>query len=180
MLRGLSGVQILVWNMVIVAIWHVTVFIACVKLPVSYFDETKTRFRARDWERGGRWYKDTLRINAWKDHIPQYAARNGFSKEHLERPDDLTIDYINEFIMETCRGEWMHLSGALCAVLLLVINPIGFGLLFAFLDLLGNLPFAAIQRYNRFRLQTLRKRRLRTQKGTVGSAAVTASASPCA
>ena len=74
----------------------------------------------------------------------------------------------------------MHLSGALCAVLLLVINPIGFGLLFAFLDLLGNLPFAAIQRYNRFRLQTLRKRRLRTQKGTVGSAVVTASASPCA
>ena len=98
--------------MVIVAIWHVTVFIACVKLPASYFDETKPRFRARDWERGGRWYKDTLRINAWKDRIPQYAARNGFSKEHLERPDDLTIDYINEFIMETCRGEWMHLSGA--------------------------------------------------------------------
>ena len=32
------------------------------------------------------------------------------------------------------------------------------------LTLLGNLPFAAIQRYNRFRLQTLRKRLLRTRK----------------
>ena len=39
------------------------------------------------------------------------------------------------------------------------------GLLAAFLTLLGNLPFAAVQRYNRFRLQTVRKRRLRTQKG---------------
>ena len=158
MLRGMSGVQIFLWNAVIVAIWHITVFIACVKLPASYFDENKPRFRPRDWERGGRWYKDTLRINSWKDRIPQYTSKDGFSKEHL---DDVSIEYLNQFIMETCRGEWMHLSGALCAVLLLVINPIGFGLVFAFLDLLGNLPFAAIQRYNRFRLQTLRKRRLR-------------------
>ena len=169
MLRGMSGVQIFLWNAVIVAIWHITVFIACVKLPASYFDENKPRFRPRDWERGGRWYKDTLRINSWKDRIPQYTSKDGFSKEHL---DDVSIEYLNQFIMETCRGEWMHLSGALCAVLLLVINPIGFGLVFAFLDLLGNLPFAAIQRYNRFRLQTLRKRRLRLQKGSsVGSAA---------
>ena len=65
----------------------------------------------------------------------------------------------------------MHLSGALCAVLLLVVNPIGFGLLAAFLTLLGNLPFAAIQRYNRFRLQTLRKRLLRTRKNALSGGA---------
>ena len=173
MLRGLSGVQILVWNLIIVAIWHITVFIACVKLPASYFDETKPRFRARDWERGGRWYKDTLRINLWKDKIPQYAAKDGFSKEHL---DGLSIDYLNQFIMETCRGEWMHLSGALCSIVLLLINPIGFALLFAFLNLLGNLAFAAIQRYNRFRLQLVRKRRLRSQKS---SSVGVSSASAC-
>ena len=164
MLRGLSGIQILVWDLLIVGVWHVTVFIACVKLPVSYFDENRPRFRARNWERGGRWYKDTLRINVWKDHIPQFVSKGGFSKEHLENMEDLSLEYLDRFIMETCRGEWMHLSGALCAVLLLVVNPIGFGLVTAFLTLLGNLPFAAIQQYNRFRLQTLRKRLLRTRK----------------
>ena len=35
------------------------------------------------------------------------------------------------------------------------------GLIFGFLILLGNLPFVAIQRYNRIRLLTLRKRRVR-------------------
>ena len=162
MLKGLSGVQIIVWDLLIVAVWHIVVFVACIKLPPSYFDERKPRSRPRDWERGGRWYKDTLKINVWKDKIPQFSTKDGFSKEHLT---DLSLEYLNQFIMETCRGEWMHLSGALCAVFLLLINPIGFGLLAAFLTLLGNLPFAAVQRYNRFRLQTVRKRRLRTQKG---------------
>ena len=176
MLRGMSGVQIFLWNAVIVAIWHITVFIACVKLPASYFDENKPRFRPRDWERGGRWYKDTLRINVWKDHIPQFVSKGGFSKEHLENMEDLSLEYLDRFIMETCRGEWMHLSGALCSIVLLLINPIGFALLFAFLNLLGNLPFAAIQRYNRFRLQLVRKRRLRSQKS---SSVGVSSASAC-
>jgi len=43
----------------------------------------------------------------------------------------------------------------------LLINPLLVGLVFSFLILLGNVPFACIQRYNRFRLQVLRKKRLR-------------------
>ncbi len=41
-------------------------------------------------------------------------------------------------------------------------NPPGYSLFFTFFVLLINMPCTAIQRYNRFRLQTLRKRLIRT------------------
>ena len=46
-------------------------------------------------------------------------------------------------------------------VAVVIFNPFPLGLIFGFLILLGNLPFVAIQRYNRIRLLTLRKRRVR-------------------
>lgn len=67
----------------------------------------------------------------------------------------------------------MHLTNCLCGVVMLVVNSLGIGLLFAFLILLGNLPFAVIQRYNRFRLQILRKRRLRELRTTEAMETVT-------
>ena len=59
---------------------------------------------------------------------------------------------------------------------MLVVNSLGIGLVFAFLILLGNLPFAVIQRYNRFRLQVLKKRRIRELRAgnPVAKEAVTA------
>ena len=75
----------------------------------------------------------------------------------------ITLSYLDRFIMETCRGEWDHWMCCLYAIISLIINPFWIGLILGILVLLGNLPFIAIQRYNRFRLQTLRKRLLREQ-----------------
>lgn len=55
----------------------------------------------------------------------------------------------------------MHLANCLCAVVVLLINPFPANLIFAVLILLGNLPFALIQRYNRFRLDTVRRKLIR-------------------
>ena len=170
-LRDLSGLQIFLWSVIIIAAWHVAVFLACVKIPTAFFDATKSRYLPKKWEKGGRWYRDNLKIQLWKDKLPQHIGKGGFSKEHLT---DVSIEYLDEFIMETCRGEWMHLTNCLCGVVMLVVNSLGIGLLFAFLILLGNLPFAVIQRYNRFRLQILRKRRLRELRTTEAMETVTA------
>ena len=83
-----------------------------------------------------------------------------FSKDHLDT-EDLSIHYLDAFLLETCRGEWDHSLCAFCAVPVVIFNPFPLGLIFGFLILLGNLPFVAIQRYNRIRLLTLRKRRVR-------------------
>ena len=158
MLKNASPFNIFLVNVALAACWHVIVFIACVQLPGSFFDERKKRYQAKGWEKGGRWYKDHLKIQLWKDKVPQFIAKDGFSKSHITT---LSLDYLNEFIMETCRGEWMHFSNCLCAVVVLLINPFPVNVVFAILILLGNLPFALIQRYNRFRLDTVRRKLLR-------------------
>lgn len=147
------------WNLTLVGAWHLAVFIACIRLPISIFNPRKRRYQPKVWERGGKWYRDKLKIQRWKDKVPQYIGRGGFSKEHLA---DLTPDYLDEFIMETCRAEWMHLLNCICAAAVFFTNPLLPGLFYVGLVLLGNLPFAIIQRYNRFRLQTLREKRFST------------------
>jgi glycosyl-4,4'-diaponeurosporenoate acyltransferase len=98
--------------------------------------------------------------------------KNRAFKKHFS---DASIEYIDEFIMETCRGEWVHLNDCLCAVVLLLINPLLVGLVLSFFVLLGNLPCAIVQRYNRFRLQALRKKMLRDlSSAKIGQKTVTA------
>ena len=158
MLKNVSGLNIFMVNFWIVVLWHVAFFLACIKLPESRFDFQRSRFMPRDWEKGGRWYRDKLRIQEWKDKVPQFVSKDGFSKEHFT---DMSLEYLDEFIMETCRAEWTHMNNCISVVVLLIVNPISVGLVVSFMVLLGNVPFAIIQRYNRFRLVVLRKKLLR-------------------
>jgi len=171
MLKNLSFLNMYLWNLFIIFVWHLTVFLACIYLPHSKFTPEKERFAPREWEHGGRWYREKLKIQYWKDKVPQYIGKDGFSKEHLT---DISIEYVDEFIFETCRGEWMHMKNCICAVVILLINPLLVGLVFSFMIMLGNLPFAIIQRYNRFRLQILRKKLLRDSHENGMSQTVTA------
>ena len=157
-LKNANPFNLFLLNVALVACWHVVVFIACVRLPAEVFDGNRKRYQPKNWEKGGRWYRDHLKIQLWKDKVPQFIAKDGFSKSHIT---SLSLEYLDEFIMETCRGEWMHLANCLCAAVLLLINPFPVNLIFACLVLLGNLPFALIQRYNRFRLYTVRRKLLR-------------------
>ena len=102
---------------------------------------------------GEKWYADHLKINKWKDFLPQHIGKDGFSKDHL---DDVSIEYLDEFILETCRGEWNHIANCYFAVVLFIINPFWTAFILTILLFLGNLPFAIIQRYNRFRLVKLK------------------------
>lgn len=161
----------LFWNLFVVALWHIAFLVACMKLPDATFSPEKERYAAKTWEHGGRWYRENLKIQLWKDWVPQFIGKEGFSKKHLT---DVSIDYLDQFILETCRGEWLHWKDCICAVVTLVINPPLVGFLFSFFILLGNLPFAIIQRYNRFRLQTLRRKRLRDLRHAMERGTVTA------
>jgi len=158
MIKFSSGLDMFLWNLLIVGIWHVCIFIACIKFPKSTFDPSREKFRPKAWEHGGKWYKEKLKIQTWKDKVPQFIGKDGFSKQHFT---DVSIDYLDQFIFETCRGEWTHRKNCASILITLLINPLIPGIFFSFLILLGNVPFALIQRYNRFRLQTLRKKLLR-------------------
>ena len=158
MLKELPLVDTLIINLLLGVLWHYATFFVCIFRSKKAFSPDKRMFRARRWENNGRIYNDLLKINRWKDHLPQHIGKNGFSKNHL---DGVSPDYLDEFILETCRGEWNHRANCWFAAVLFVLNPIGLALLLAFLLLLGNVPFAVIQRYNRFRLQKLKQTLLR-------------------
>ena len=147
------------WNVLIINIllgtfWHCASLFLCISINIGHFSPEKKIYRSRRWEKEGRFYSDVMHINKWKDRMPQHVGRNGFSKSHL---DSVSIEYLDRFIAETCRGEWNHRVNCFFAIVLLIINNFYLGLLLSVLLIAGNMPFIFIQRYNRFRLQKLRR-----------------------
>ena len=154
MLREQPILNILVINLLLGTVWHYAVFFLCVFIDTKHFDERKRMHLPEKWERGGKFYTNTLKIQKWKDALPQHIGKDGFSKDHL---DGISVEYLDEFIMETCRGEWNHTANCALCLILMLLDPPPVSLIFAFLVFIGNLPFKLIQRYNRFRLQKLRR-----------------------
>lgn len=129
-------------------------------LPRSRFDAGKFPYKPAEWEKGGKIY-EKLGIKRWKDIMPDMSrimpdmVKKKLTSENKEQG-------MGALIAETCVAECVHwwlivLSlavliwwrGVWAAVFLLVYN------------ILGNLPFIIIQRYNRPRLVILEQRRKR-------------------
>lgn len=161
MLRDEPILDTLLVNLLLGTIWHFATFFLCISINVKHFDSKKRWYRPKKWEKDGKWYADHLKINKWKDFLPQHVSKDGFSKEHL---DDVSIEYLDEFIMETCRGEWNHGMNCLFAVVIFLINSFTVAICLAPLVIIGNLPFALVQRYNRFRLERVRSTIIKKQK----------------
>lgn len=140
-------------------------------LPKKWFDWEKVPFKTLPAEKNGKIY-ECLHIRKWKDIVPDMSrivpplmpkrapkAVHG-SKEEMEI-----------LLQETCVAEVVH--GALCIVGIgyLYIWPGKPGAVVALLNILGNLPFMIIQRYNRPRLCKIYKRLAeeKTATGTVSN-----------
>ncbi len=114
--------------------------------------------RARRFEIGGRWYRRRLRVDRWKDRVPEAGDlfRGGVSKRQLPAYD---VAGLQLFVRETRRAELAHWWAMCCAPVFVVWNPpLAAGLLIGY-GVAVNLPFIVIQRYNRFRIQALIERR---------------------
>jgi glycosyl-4,4'-diaponeurosporenoate acyltransferase len=111
----------------------------------------------REFEIGGGWYRRWLRIHRWKDKVPEAGDlfRGGISKRRLPSRD---VAGLQLFVRETRRAELAHWWAMSCGPLFVLWNPpLASGLLVGY-GVLINLPFIAIQRYNRFRLLALIER----------------------
>lgn len=161
MLREQPVINTLLINLLLGAVWHYATFFLCISINKSAFDARRKIYQPHKWEKDGKFYNDVFKINKWKDFLPQHIGKDGFSKDHI---DDVSIEYIDEFIMETCRGEWNHTMNCAFAIALMLMNDLLTGIILTLLLWAGNLPFAIIQRYNRFRLQKLRKTLIRKQE----------------
>jgi glycosyl-4,4'-diaponeurosporenoate acyltransferase len=137
-------------------------------LPQRLFSPERPAFRTQPWENGGEIYRQHLRIDRWKDYLPTFAGPNRFSKRHLASADPR---YLNRFILETCRGESNHWRAVGSVVMMKLWTPFLLWLFLLTIALIGNLPFIAVQRYNRPRLQralALSERRAALEVGGTG------------
>ena len=129
------------------------------------FDWNRPFFRVSEREMA---FYRRIRLPRWKDRLPQFNSE--FDKRHLAVSP--TPAYLRKFLEVTCHAEMIHELIALLGFLslffcLLCEQPLNWLPLFWGIALfigLCNLPFAANQRYNRFRLvRLLRRMEAKTQ-----------------
>ncbi len=147
--------EIIVLNIVFILAWDFIIFCACKMLNESHFNYKKYIYEIKYWEDNGDFYSKRLNIKTWKDNLPQYISKNGFSKKNLS---GMSLEYINRFILETCRAEWAHRNCMWVAIFLIFVNKFLTGAIFFLFVLLINLPYVCIQRYNRIRLIKVREK----------------------
>ena len=137
---------------IIVMLWHYISFKIVSCQENSYFYREDNTFNEMFFLKKEKIYENIFRIKYWKDKIPQYVSKNGFSKKKIE---SFNLDYLKKFISETYRAEINHF---LCC---LIIPFLFFGeykmisIVVSLLIILGNVPCILIQRYNRFRIRRI-------------------------
>lgn len=115
--------------------------------------------RLRGWEAGGAWWQRRLRVQQWKDRLPEAGSFfGGAAKRHLPSRSDQGLE---AFRRETVRAERVHwLILASTPVHLLWCRPTVF-LGMAAYGVALNVPFIVVQRANRGRLDRILSRRRR-------------------
>jgi glycosyl-4,4'-diaponeurosporenoate acyltransferase len=121
------------------------------RMPVSIFMKDNWLYRSRGWEQGGQFYRRFLFIDRWKRFMPEAGDffPGGFSKKRLLHRDP---EYLKRFYIETRRGEFTHWLSMMPAPLFFLWNSWPVGLCMIGYALAFNLPFIAINRFNRARL----------------------------
>ena len=120
------------------------------RLRIERLQDDNWLFARRGFERDGRFYRDTLRIARWKDRLPEAGALfpGGITKRRLPRAE---AGGLERFIVETRRAELGHWLAIAPAPLFALINPPAVAVVMVVYAVGVNLPFIAIQRYNRLR-----------------------------
>ena len=120
------------------------------RLPDSALAADWRPFRLRGWEQGGDFYRRFLLIHRWKGLFPEAGGffPGGFSKKRLVSREPA---YLDRFVRETRRGELSHWLSMIPAPLFFLWNDWRIGIGMILYALLINLPFIAINRFNRSR-----------------------------
>ena len=136
------------------AVFHFLTGYIAHRMPLSAFYLDQGIFHLFPWEKEGRIYREFLRIQSWKNKLPEAGDffAGGFSKKRLLNTQP---DYLARFIIESRRGEFTHWLSILPAPLFFLWNHWLVGFFMIIYAVTFNLPFIITNRYNRVRLQIL-------------------------
>lgn len=149
------AVDVVAWG-----VFHTATGYAAHRLDEDRLSRDGWLLRPRAFETGGRWYRRRLRIDRWKDRLPEAGDlfRGGMSKRQVPSYDVAGLEL---FARETRRAELAHWWALLCGPVFVLWNPPLAATLLIGYGIVVNLPFILIQRYNRFRIEALLARRSR-------------------
>ncbi|CAM3571742.1 MULTISPECIES: hypothetical protein [Saccharibacillus] len=125
-------------------------------LPAAWYRKNDWFFAERSFEKKA--YKK-IRLDRWKHKLPEAGGLWKFQKKNLN--EKITVDYADKFILETKYGEVGHFAMAILGFACIAVNPheyVGMALICAGVNVVVQIPFCLIQRYNRPRLIRLRAR----------------------
>lgn len=124
-------------------------------VPKGWFDWERFPYRPFSFEKGGKFYH-RLKIRQWQDKIPDMSRILPGLMPRKQMPEHPTVKNITRMLQETCVAELTHWLLCLAGLFLLWLWPGVGGILLAFVYIFfGNLPFVAVQRYNRPRLRRM-------------------------
>jgi glycosyl-4,4'-diaponeurosporenoate acyltransferase len=129
-------------------------------LPRSWFEAQRFPYRVHAWEK--KTY-EALGIRKWKTKVPDMSRLLGDMLKKEVAPDDSAAG-VDALVKETCVSECVHwlLIAATVPILLCWKKWVAV-VFYAVYNLLGNLPYILIQRYNRPRLMALAARKHRKE-----------------
>lgn len=130
--------------------------------------------RLRPFEAGGSWYCRRLRIQRWKDRLPEAGGLfGGVSKKSLasRRPEML-----ERFAVETRRAEWVHWANIAFGATFVLWTDVRIGAFMFLFGVVVHLPFIVVQRYNRARVMRIQGIPVpaRTRRSTSGRVVIAA------
>jgi len=140
----------------ILVIDSIVVTLLSTKLPERYYDYRNWLFRERKWEQSGQFYQRVFRVKSWKDRLPEISdfIKSTFPKKSVK---EFGSEYIEKFLLESCRAEFAHWCIILSTVIFLFYGGSeAFACMLA-VSVLLNIPFIIIQRYNRPRIILIMK-----------------------
>lgn len=139
------AVDVIVWTVLSVSIGF-----AHHRLPARSLDTDGPVTSLRRFESGGTWYQRRFQIRSWKDRLPEAGAvfSDGLSKRRLPGTDRSGLE---RFTRETRRAERVHWWLLSAAPFFVLWNRPAVAAAMLVYGLVANVPFIAVQRFNRGR-----------------------------
>jgi glycosyl-4,4'-diaponeurosporenoate acyltransferase len=154
MLIELPDLYIVIIDFVLWFIIHISVAYIATIIPVSSINTESWLFRERNWEKNGKIYETCFKIKKWKELLPDGSAifKKGFRKKRMT---SINKEFVNRFIIETCRAEAAHWVVILFSPVFFIWNYPWAGIIMILYAMLANIPCILAQRYNRIRFKRI-------------------------
>lgn len=131
-------------------------------IPKKWYRTDKKIYNERSYEKK---LFNSIKIKSWKDYVPQLLKIDNINDAKKDNVDTKSAEYINFFISETCRSEFIHLFYIFSELFVLIVLffiktewALKFGIAITIIWIIFHMMSVLIQRYNRPRLKIFLKR----------------------